>query len=508
MNRQIKYGIVLQYMQMALSILINLIYTPIMIKILGDGEYGIYSLASSIISYLNLLSLGFGASYLRFYSRCKLENEKAEIKRLNGLYLSVFSIIGIVSLMAGLFITANVTVFFNETYSAEDIYIARYLMLLLAINMAISFPASVFVSYMTSQEKFIFQKLVNMGKTVLSPMLSIAMLFLGYGSIGMVLVTTGISLVIDVINIYYCVAKLQMRFEFGKPNWKLLKEIAVFSIFIAINEVVNQVNWQTGKLILGKMLTSQAVAIYSVASTLNSMYLTFSTAISNVFAPRVNQIVVLHRADENKQLTKLFIQIGRLQFFVIMLILSGFVFFGRFFINIWAGESYHQAYAVTLLLICPVTIALIQNIGIEIQRAKNMHKFRSVVYFIMAILNIAISIVFCHYWGIIGVTMGTSLSLIIGNIVIMNIYYHQKMGINMILFWKSIASIIPALIPPIIVGIAINTLHSITGIIDFGFCIMIYTTVYVISIFFIGLSNEEKEKLKAQIVKIKRRTHG
>ena len=56
-SKQIKLGIVLQYMQMGLSILISLIYTPIMLNILGQTEYGIYNLASSIISYLSLLFL-------------------------------------------------------------------------------------------------------------------------------------------------------------------------------------------------------------------------------------------------------------------------------------------------------------------------------------------------------------------------------------------------------------------------------------------------------------------
>ena len=80
MNKQIKWGILLQYAQMALNILIHIIYTPIMIRILGNNEYGIYNLVSSIISYLNLLSLGFSAGYIRFYSRYKKENDENSIK--------------------------------------------------------------------------------------------------------------------------------------------------------------------------------------------------------------------------------------------------------------------------------------------------------------------------------------------------------------------------------------------------------------------------------------------
>ena len=143
---------------MAMSIIINLIYTPFMLKILGESEYGIYSLVSSIIAYLNLLSLGFGASYIRFYSKYKQCEDEEGIAKLNGLYLIVFLTMGIVALITGLTLAFNVDVFFNNTYTANDLYIAKILMIFLAINMCISFPASVFVSYITSQEKFIFQK--------------------------------------------------------------------------------------------------------------------------------------------------------------------------------------------------------------------------------------------------------------------------------------------------------------------------------------------------------------
>ena len=67
-TKQRKAGVILQYLQMALNIVISLIYTPVMLRILGKTEYGIYNLSSSIIAYLSLISLGFGASYIRFYS--------------------------------------------------------------------------------------------------------------------------------------------------------------------------------------------------------------------------------------------------------------------------------------------------------------------------------------------------------------------------------------------------------------------------------------------------------
>lgn len=498
-NTQLKFGIILQYLQMALNIAINLIYTPFLIRILGNSEYGIYSLVSSIIAYLNLLSLGFGAAYIRFYARYKRDDDEEGIAKLNGLYLIVFFIMGLLALFIGLLFAFNVGIFFNSSYTSKDLYIAKILMIFLAINMFISFPASVFVSYITSQERFIFQKLVNIGKTVISPLFCIVLLINGYGSIGMVMATTIISFVIDIFNILYCIFKLDMKIKFNGFRLSLLKEIAIFSSFIAINQIIDQINWQTDKIILGKMINATAVAIYTVAATINSLYINFSTAISGVFAPRIHKIVNLKIGEEekNNQLTEIFINVGRMQFFIIVLILTGFVFFGQYFIYRWAGEDYKLSYYISLLLILPVSIPLCQNIGLEIQRAKNKHQFRSIVCLIMAGLNIIVSIILCYYLGIIGTAIGTTISLLVANGLIMNVYYHKKLGINIIKFWKSILSILPALIIPCLFGIFILLYIKYDNLFEFILWIILYALVYFVSVVLLGTNKKEKTYIKS-----------
>lgn len=507
MNKQLKGGVILQYLQMALSILINLIYTPIMIKILGDSEYGIYSLVASIISYLNLLTLGFGASYIRFYTKEKYTGDEQGVAKLNGLYLIVFTIMGLVALVAGLILSFNVGIFFNETYTANDMRIAKILMLFLSFNLCTSFIGSVFVSYVTSQERFIFQKILNIGKTVFSPIVSVILLYFGYGSIGMVLVTTVIGLIIDIINVLYCLFRLKMKITFRHLKCYQLKDIFVFSVFIAINQVIDQINWQTDKIILGKMISSTAVAIYTVAATINSMYINFSTAVSSVFTPKIHQIVNsnIDENEKNKKLNEIFINVGRMQFFILGLILLGFIFFGKFFISKWAGPTYGLSYYIALLLICPATISLVQNIGIEIQRAKNKHQFRSIVYLIMAVLNVVISILLCYFFGNIGTAIGTAISLVVANGIIMNIYYQKKLDINVISFWKNILKIIPSFIPSIIVGILLNIFYNFHGWVDFGILAICFVIIYILFVFLFGCNKDEKNILTKNLLKFRRK---
>lgn len=493
-SKQRKAGVILQYMQMGLSILISLIYTPVMLRILGDNEYGIYNLSNSIISYLSLLSLGFGASYIRYYSIFKKTDEQ-KIKHLNGMYLSIFSFIGLVALVVGLILSMNVSIFYNDSYSANDLHIAKILMIFLTINLAISFPASVFTSYITSQEKFIWQKVINMATTVLSPAVNIILLYLGYGSIGMVITSTTISMIVMFVNIWFCLKKLHMEISFKKFEWRLLKDIFVFSIFIAINQIIDLVNYQTDKVILGKMATGTAVAIYAVGSNINNMYTSFSTAISGVFAPKVNAIVQKNEPDMNDQLTNLFIKVGRIQWFLLSLILTGFIFFGQYFIIRWAGEEYKDAYYIALFLICPAIVPLSQNIGIEVQRAKNKHQFRSLVYLFIAIFNVIFTIILVPNYGGIGAAFATCVACCLGQILTMNIYYHKAIKINIIKFWKSIGRASISFVIPIICGILMMIFYKFNNLLDFLGFILLYTTIYSISVYFFGLNKEEKSMI-------------
>ena len=220
--------------------------------------------------------------------------------------------------------------------------------------------------------------------------------------------------------------------------------------------------------------------------------------------PQVNRIVASDEKEKtkNRQLTELLTKIGRVQFIVLILILTGFIFFGKFFVLKWAGSGYENSYYVIILLIAPVTVPLIQNIGVEIQRAKNMHQFRSYVYLGMALLNVVISIFLAQLWREIGAAFGTAISLVLANGIIINWFYHTKIGLDMVYFWKQIGKFIPALIAPVCVGIFLNVIEC-KCLVGFAVRVVIYSIVYSISMYLLGMNEFEKNQVNKILRKIK-----
>ncbi|MHC1770856.1 MAG: lipopolysaccharide biosynthesis protein [Flexilinea sp.] len=491
MNIQRKAGAFLSYFQIILQNLIAIIYTPFMLRLLGQNEYGLYSLAASTVSYLGLLSFGMSSSYVKFYSRYRAEKDKNGISRLNGLYLLVFIVIGMITVGAGSILIMNIQKLFIRSLTPDEILTAKRLMILLVFNLSLTFPASIFDSYIMVHEQFFFQRLLAIAKTIFSPLLTLPLLLFGYKSFAVVAVTTILTVGGTCISIWYCKRKLKMHFEFGGFDWKLVKEIWIFSFFIFLSSIIDQVNWNISKFLLGIYKGTVSVAVYGIAAQISAYYIQFSTAISSVFIPQIYRIVSEDKDDI--QLTYLFTNVGRIQFIILAFICLGFCFFGKPFIHFWAGDAYSGAYRIALLLIVPVTIPLIQNMGIEIQRAKNKHQFRSLVYLIIGGMNIGISIPLCKKYGELGCGIGTSLSFLIGNGLIMNIFYHKKIGLDIKYFWKSICSFFPALLLPTAAGILINCYIDLFQFPYFIMSCVLFSIIYFVMIWKIGMNDSEKK---------------
>ena len=493
-------GVLLTYVSEVIKILTTLVYTPLMLRLLGDSEFGLYQTVSSTVAYLSLLSLGFGSAYVRYHSRYQVKGDEDGITRLNGMFMLVFCTMSLICLVAGGVMIGNARGIFGDKLTAAELQQSKLMMAVLILSMAVTFPNSVFNCYVTAHERFVFQKLLIVVQNLLNPCLTLPLLFLGYSSVAVVAVSAVLTLVVFVCNLYFCLKKLGMRFSFRGLEFSLLKEMAAFTFFIFLNQIIDQVNWAVDKLLLTRMIGTAIVATYSVGAQINSLYIQMSTAVSSVFIPKVNQIVA--SSDDNRALTRLMAKVGRIQFIILALILTGFVFFGKPFIALWGGPGKEKAYYVALLLMIPMSVPLVQNLGIEIQRAKNKHRVRSVVYTCLAVGNVILSVILIPHWDVIGAALGTTVSLLCGNVVFMNFYYHKRLGLNMISFWKEILKIVPAVAVACLFGAGYSYFVTVNGWMLLLLSVSMYAVVYAIAMWLLGLNSYEKQLIGKMLQKV------
>ena len=487
---QLKSGVVLTYVQMFLGNIISLIYTPVMLRMLGQNEYGLISLSASVVMYLSLLTLGLSGSFIRFNTRARAAGDRQGEYNLNGMYLVVYAMISVVTLLAGIVLAFNAQNIFGAKLLPSEAVKVRTMIILLASYSSFFFATSVFSLNIDAYQRFFFSRAVSIVNTIINPIIQLPLLFLGCKSVGLTVASTLTGFFTIGLNVFYCIKFLKIKIRFNAFDLCLMKGIFIFSSFVLINMVADTINWNVDKLLLGMFIGPASVAVYAIGSQFNIYYMSFSTSISSVFIPKVN-LMEAESAD-NGALCDLMTRIGRIQFFVLSLILSGFIFFGRPFIMFWAGQNYEQSYYIGLLLIVPITIPLIQNVGVEIQKAKNRHKFRSILYGGIAVGNLLMSIPLCRLYGGIGCAIGTGIALLIGDGVIMNIYYQRFIGLDMIKFWKEIIMITPAFVLPVCAGILSMMFFKYTSL----WILMLFGAAYVVifcaSMWLLGLNGYEK----------------
>ncbi len=389
--------------------------------------------------------------------------------------------------------------------TTDEIGKIRLMLLLMAFNLAFTFPMSIWGAIITAYENFVFQKIINIARILLNPIVMIVLLLFGYKAVAMVVVTTSFNVATLVINWIYCKRKLHIHLRFTHFKWDFLKEVSIYSFWIFLNAIIDRIYWSTGQFVLGIFRGAAMVAVYAVAIQLSNLYIMFSTAISGLFLPKVMAMVT--RNEDRKVISDLFIRTGRIQFIVIAFVLAGFIIFGRQFILLWAGEGYENAYWISLLFFIPLTVPLIQNLGITILQARNEMKFRSTLYVIIAIASLGLSIPMAKSYGGIGCAFATALALTAGQIVVMNIYYQRKQDIDIIKFWKEIGkmSIIPFVVTLFSLLLIWKMDIDISNITRLAGGIVLFSLFYLPLSWFGSMNASERSLFSGMILKLIKR---
>jgi len=436
MINQRKAGATLSYVNMFLSIIVGFINLPLILRFVTKGDYGVYVIMGSLIAVMGVMDFGLAGTMTRYYTKSMTihDDEKQENTLATGAV--IYGIISLVAIAVGFILYPLLDKVYAAELTVRELVLAKQMFIIMMGNFIISISTNVFNSAIMAHEKFAFLKIIEMMKTILNPVLAITFLFYTKNIVYVVVAHSILNVIAVTLRMVYAFTGLKIKIKLHYFDKELFKAISAFAFFIFLNMIMDRIYWQTDNLILGAVAGTAVTAIYGIATTLNRYYLNFSSNIASVFLPKITAIS--SKTDDMKEINEIFIRIGRIQYIIIMLILSGFIIFGREFIIVWVGPDFLEAYYFSLIVMVPLIIPLIQNTGISILQAKNKHAFRSIVYVIIAALNVGASIPLAKLYGGYGCAAATGVSLLIGQGIIINIYYEKKIGLEIRKFFKQI----------------------------------------------------------------------
>lgn len=490
-------GAILGYANILVKNLVNLVYTPMLLSFVGQVDYGVYQTSYSFVFSLSLLTFGFSEAYVRFYTQRRVHGTEEDIRRLNGMYLVLYIVVCVVALTLGLLFAANAGAIFARGFTADQVALAKKLMTVMAASIATTLFSIVFDAYILAHEQFRFQQSRQLFTTLATPGLALVLLNLGMGTVGVAAAQLAVNLLLLALNARFAIARLGMRFDVRHFDGNLFRSVAAFSAWILINQVCELINQNVPNVLLGALSGATAVAVFAISVQIRSIFYSLSSAMANVFTPLINRIVA--DSDGNEELTVLMTRVGRYQAVLFVYVFGGFVLLGRFFVEHWAGKGFVDAYWLIMVMVAPLFVPLVQNTGIEIQRARNRHRARSIAYLLMAALNLALTVALAPSLGYWAPAIGYVAYVVLGCGVFMNWYYQRRIGLDMGRFWRRIL--------PVLLGGALACAVCLAGVlavpvVNWSIFIawgLVYSLAYALAMYAVVMDRQERASLRARL---------
>lgn len=496
--KQIKAGAIMAYIGILVNIAAGLIYTPWMIKTIGQGNYGLYTLSVSLIS-LFVMDFGLTAAVSRFISKYNSKGDQASINNLLGIVYKLFFIIDIIIGAVLIIAYFFIHVMYKELTLGE-IETLKGIYLITASYSVISFPLLTLNGILNSYEKFIFQRGCDLIIRILNLALIIGALSMGYGLYTLVSINAFTGLANYMIKLIVIKKITPVKVNFFYHSKKMLKEILQFSIWSTVTTVAQRFIFNIMPSLLGMFAGSVSIAIFGTAATIEGFVYAFSTGMNGMFLPKVSRIV--DKEEKSANILTLMVKVGRIQFVIIGLLFVGFLSLGRSFVSLWLNNDFKNAYYCAVLICIPSLIELPQHIAGITVIAVNKVKLQSYVYVAMAVLNIILSAILIRVIGEIGAALSICISYLFRTAA-MNVIYYKVLKIDVKSFFiqcfgKMGGAFLLTLISAVILAIVYPSgtwgLLFTQGVIVVG--------IYLCSMWFLALNRYEKDLFSTYFRKI------
>lgn len=504
MNRKI--GVILSYVMMIFEVLSTLLLTPFIIRTLGQAEYGVYKLSASVVAYLLLLDLGVGNAITRYIAKFRASGEKEQSQKFLGVATIYYTVIALVALIAGVVLIAVFPKAFAKGLTASEIKLGQELLFITMINAAVTLGTAAYNNVIIAYERFTVSKGVPIIQIIVRMALTVVMLKGGFGSVGIVMVNLLMTVVCRGFFIIYVLFRLKLRPKFKGIEISFVKEIILYSSMILIQMIATQLNATVDQILIGSLVASSAaiLAVYSVGTQVTQYFQSMGTAFTGVLMPGIVKMV--ESGVDSKTLTDEMIRIGRIILIVLGLIWGGFLACGQQFITLWAGADNSNAYFVAVILMTAYMFILTESIGTQILWAMNQHKEQAILKGIIVLLNILLTVVLIKWQPLIGATIGTFISLVLGDVVVMNVIFRKKLKINLGYYYKGLTKgILPCIAVATAVGFVARHFLKNGGWISLLLEVAIICLVYAVCILMFGMNTYEKNMVLSVLRKFKPR---
>lgn len=502
MSSQIKKGAIISYIAIFVNLVIGLLYTPWMVKEIGVSDYGLYSLAVSFLSYF-IIDFGLGEAIARFLSLAVAKNNNRDVSKIINTSFCIYLIIDLVILLAMSLVYFCINDIFHN-FTTGELHRFKVIYLIAGFFSICTFPFMPLNGIMISHERFVFLKLCDLILKISTVFLIIVFLCLGYGLYSLVFINGCVGFIIAIVKYIYVKRRLHVSFEIKQANRSIAGALFRFSMWVFIINIAHRLTINVCPTILGIESTTIQISIFSIAVVLEGHMWNLANALNGLFVPKISSLSL--KDSSRTEISSLMIKVGRIQFLIMGLLLSGFFVLGKAFLMLWMGPEFSESYLVAVLVLLPGIISYTQAIADTLLSVVNEIKWRAYLFSSSALIGCIVSCLLSHQLGALGCGIGIFISLLSCKVIGMNIVYDKVLHLNIKEFFKQCHfKLILPLISAVIPFYLLSQFYNLNTWFKLVLFVLLYTIFYAIIMWHFGMNFYEKSIFKSIILSINKK---
>jgi O-antigen/teichoic acid export membrane protein len=423
-SSQIIKNVLMNWVAFATTILIGFLMSPFLVRSLGDSVYGVWVLIGSLVGYLGLLDFGLVPSLVKYFAEYRARGDQEAINRLVTSGITVYSLVGLISLVVSL----GVAFSFNDIFNSPlDRRTAAAVVVLAGVNLAISFPSSVFIGLVRGYQRYDIDARITSLVIFLRSGFVVYLVMKGYGILALSVLTLGF----DLLRLVYLVRqayRLNPEININRRHfdWPELRQLFGYSVFVFLIIIGKQMIFYTDSIVIGLFLTTSMVTSYFIASRLISYLIMLVSEMVGVLAPTTSD---LDAHGDQAGIRELLIVSTKYMLLIALPVAAVFFVMGESFITLWMGPAYGESAALLVILTAAILGHLLLMPSETILLGLGKHRVIAWITLAQALTNLVLSLALVKPYGLRGVAWGTAVPMAVFAAAALVIYFRYLLGL-------------------------------------------------------------------------------
>lgn len=443
MNKFLK-NVLSNWAGMAAGMAVAFFMSPFLVHTLGDHQYGLWVLISSVTGYMGLLDVGLRVSVVKYVSQLATLKDHDGLNRVVSTALAFYGGVGVLIMI----VTLGIEAFFARVFTIEgrDAATARIVLLLGGLNVAATLVVSISSGVLAGLQRYDRSAAAGIATLVFRTILIVALVKAGFGIVAL-------GTVHLIAQIFFGT----LAWRAARQEWPTLaahrslvsldtaRQLWSYSAFVLVNNVGRVLLFGSSEVVVGSLLGTVAVTYYAISGTIAQYMQQIVVTMAQVLHPYA---AAQHAKGSTEGLRTAALMGTRLSLLVGLPITVTVVIVGERFISLWMGPEYGKVAGPLLVVLTTSRLVHLSQAGsYEVLLGMSRHKVPTTLNLTAGVLSVAGGALLAGRYGLNGVAVGGALPILVLHGLVQPWYTGLALGIG----WRTYMA--QALLPPLAAGV-------------------------------------------------------